>query len=491
MDIPNLNLPDDLPENWTLDQTVSPNGTEVGLTKQHGYNYLNAAVNLLKAAIQTVQNLFSGVAPIDNPVFTGSISLGRRPETLIGDLSVAEGSNTAASGAYTHAEGNYTVASGVYSHAEGERTIASDQCSHAEGYSTEATSMAAHAEGGSTLASGSASHAEGSRTKAVALSSHAEGSHTETTGTASHAEGTLTTASGSASHAEGGRTISSGDYSHAEGYFTTAENFACHTGGKYNAPLSASGNEYNTTGDAFVIGIGVVDGGPIKRKNGFRVTCAGQVFGTGSYNTSGADYAEYFEWADGNPQKQDRVGYFVTLDGDKISLAKPGDFVLGIVSGNPCIIGNSDETWLGFYLYDDFGRFIREYLEAKTVEVTPSESVDDIERWKLENQVEEKDGKYYRTVVEVVDHETPSWRLKVNPEYDPEKGYTSRADRPEWDAIGMLGVLTVRDDGTCKVNGFAKAAEGGTATAAEGYMPGQTYRVIARVNENAVKVIFR
>lgn len=58
MDIPNLNLPDDLPENWTPGQIVSPSGTDVGLTKQHGYNYLNAAVNLLKNAIKTVQNAF-------------------------------------------------------------------------------------------------------------------------------------------------------------------------------------------------------------------------------------------------------------------------------------------------------------------------------------------------------------------------------------------------------------------------------------------------
>lgn len=38
-------LPADLPEDWTPGQIVSPEGTDVGLTKQHGYNYLNKAVN--------------------------------------------------------------------------------------------------------------------------------------------------------------------------------------------------------------------------------------------------------------------------------------------------------------------------------------------------------------------------------------------------------------------------------------------------------------
>ena len=50
----------------------------------------------------------------------------------------------------------------------------------------------------------------------------------------------------------------------------------------------------------------------------------------------------------------------------------------------------------------------------------------------------------------------------------------------------MLGVLAVRDDGSCKVNGFCALAEGGIATASE-----KGYRVIKRVNDHIVKVIFR
>ena len=39
------NLPADLPTNWTQGQIISPNGTEVGLSEQYGYNYLNEQVN--------------------------------------------------------------------------------------------------------------------------------------------------------------------------------------------------------------------------------------------------------------------------------------------------------------------------------------------------------------------------------------------------------------------------------------------------------------
>lgn len=45
-------LPADLPEDWTDNQYVSPEGTEVGLTPQHGYNYLMKQVNNAQKAVK-------------------------------------------------------------------------------------------------------------------------------------------------------------------------------------------------------------------------------------------------------------------------------------------------------------------------------------------------------------------------------------------------------------------------------------------------------
>ena len=53
-------------------------------------------------------------------------------------------------------------------------------------------------------------------------------------------------------------------------------------------------------------------------------------------------------------------------------------------------------------------------------------------------------------------------------------------------AGSMLGVLPVRDDGTCEVNGYCKVTNGGIATKAN-----SGYRVIERVSDNAVKIVFR
>ena len=99
----------------------------------------------------------------NNPVGTGSFSMGRKPNTEIG--------------AKSHAEGYWTTASGVYSHAEGERTTASGSDSHAEGGSTTASGAYSHAEGTSTTASGNHSHAEGYWTTASGDSQHIQGKY--------------------------------------------------------------------------------------------------------------------------------------------------------------------------------------------------------------------------------------------------------------------------------------------------------------------------
>lgn len=54
------NLPADLPEDWTSNQKISPNGTEVGLSEQHGYNYLMQQVNAAQTAINNITAEISG-----------------------------------------------------------------------------------------------------------------------------------------------------------------------------------------------------------------------------------------------------------------------------------------------------------------------------------------------------------------------------------------------------------------------------------------------
>lgn len=412
-----------------------------------------------------------------------------------GSASHAEGSDTAASGDYSHAEGYGTAAIGNHSHASGYNTTAFGERSHAEGYSysTAASKLSAanielkavssrpsteeaeylaklrstwenardYSYGyGFSLAYGDNSHVEGESCYAEGECAHAEGLYTCAIGDYSHAEGYWTNAKGTYAHAEGSNTKATGDSAHAAGYYTEAGAYQ-YVIGKFNA--TKTGGYFNgTTGSAFIIGNGSSSTSTLS--NAFRVQYDGNVYtynASGKYNTSGADYAEFFEWLDHNPDSEDRRGYFVTTEGEKIKIAKPGDYILGIISGQPAIIGNSDEDWCGRYIRDEFGAAIKEEFEYE------------------EKTIDNKTGEE-KTIVKT------GTRYKENPDYDQNMPYIQRADRPEWDAVGMMGVLSVRDDGTCQVNGYCTVAEGGIATASE-----SGYRVIKRVNDHIVKVIFR
>ena len=128
--------------------------------------------------IETINTTLSNKMNSNDPVGTGSFSMGRKADTTIGNCSHAEGTDVTASGSYSHAEGALTTASQDYSHAEGYYTTASGSCSHAEGQVTTASGIASHAEGYDTTASGDYSHSEGISTTALCDSSHAEGRDT-------------------------------------------------------------------------------------------------------------------------------------------------------------------------------------------------------------------------------------------------------------------------------------------------------------------------
>ena len=392
--------------------------------------------------------------------------------TASGQGAHAEGGGSVASGVRSHAEGYKTTASGMYSHAEGSESVAAGNLAHAEGYSTayqrchsegylsvagdssvNRSSNICHAEGYKTTATGDyGAHAEGNETTASGYKSHAEGGNTEASGEGSHAEGVSTTASGVASHAEGSSTTANAVNAHAEGQGTLASAACQHAGGSYNVEKTEAGNY-------MVIGNGTSS----TRSNCFRVYTTA-VYGNGAYNSSGADYAEYFEWLDANSNREDRAGRFVTLDGDKIRLANADDdFILGIVSGNASVIGDShDDQWARMYERDVFGRYIFEDVEI------PAET-------------EEIDGETIEIIPAHMEH-----RLKLNPEYDGTQAYMPRSERAEWDAVGMVGKLVALDDGTCAVNEYCTPSDEGIATAAEGRT---RYRVMKRLDENHIQVV--
>ena len=61
-----VSLPADLPEDWAENDIVAPEGQSVGLSQQHGYNYLMEAVNNAQTAANQIGEAFSGLATTED-----------------------------------------------------------------------------------------------------------------------------------------------------------------------------------------------------------------------------------------------------------------------------------------------------------------------------------------------------------------------------------------------------------------------------------------
>ena len=326
--------------------------------------------------------------------------------------------------------------------------------------------------------------AEGTYTEPSGLASHSEGYETKASGSQSHSEGYKTIASGNSSHAGGSETKARGNSSQAVGSNTDASNTASFACGKFNAQMDTGGEIDNSVGTAFVVGNGLYDyiNGSETRSNAFSVSYTGVVKAKSTITASTtADYAEFFEWKDGNPGKEDRVGRFVTLDGDEIVIANTNEeYILGIISGEPFVLGNGDcDTWNGMYLRDDFNRTIFEPVPKIEVDNLTGIPVVDEETGKIKQLYDKYGNAPYGGI-----------RPKINPEYDQRQVYVSRLDRPEWDPVGMVGILSVLQDGTCETNGYCRCTSGGIATACnEGEK--NSYRVIKIISKDVARVVLK
>ncbi len=138
---------------------------------------------------------------------------------------------------------------------------------------------------------------------------------------------------------------------------------------------------------------------------------------------AGLDYAEYFEWSDGNPSNEDRIGHTVSVDGltGKIKIAEEGESVIGVISGTAGFASGAHAfSWQGRFKRDEWGRGV------------------------YEEQKDENGNLIYS------DAETRAQIVKVEPveteEYNPslENSYVPRELRKEWDIVGLMGQIRVR-----------------------------------------------
>ena len=206
--------------------------------------------------------------------------------------------------------------------------------------------------------------------------------------------------------------------------------------GKYN---NFNYSNWGETYPLFIVGDGESNSSRrtilISQKNNGNLLIAGNL-----QNNNNCDFGEYFEWVDSNPDNEDRIGYMVQSNNGKIELAKSLSQCIGIISGTAGFIGNTGVLeWTKKYMTDEWGRLV--YNE--------------------------------------------NGELILNPNYDPELEYIPREQRKEWDIVGLIGQIRVRQDGTLKVGGFAGCKNGIATDATKGY------RVLSIINENIALVLVK
>lgn len=435
-----------------------------------------------------------------------------------GDYSHSQGEATRASGKYSHSGGVNTEAKGFGSIAEGDATTATGYYARTYGKNTTATGNRSCCEGNSTnkvttlipdistaapqlieetwetskfsLAHGSSSHAQGEdcvaggnyslaggKQSIVTIQSTCGFSHgngvrvdgenafavgqaTQAGARAAVAMGVNTQATDQFATALGSATKAKGIASMATGRGTVANGYGQFVAGKFNAEYDGATSADDTSGSVFIVGVGT---GDTAKANAFRITNAGKCMGSSSFSATGADYAECFEWVDGNKDAEDRRGYFVTFEGDKIRKASAEDnYILGVISVNPSVIGNAyTDMWHGMYLTDVFGERLTETV-------------------KVAEKVNEETG-------EVIPAHTET-RFILNPEYDHTQPYVGRDKRKEWAYVGTHGQLIVIDDGSSAVHDYCKPNNEGIATKSD---EKTAYYVIERLDENHIKVFVK
>ncbi|UWD96781.1 peptidase G2 [Bacillus velezensis] len=205
----------------------------------------------------------------------------------------------------------------------------------------------------------------------------------------------------------------------------------CHTKGEGNSRVGLASNNV-TFRKSYSVGGGYDALRWLIESISGNATFAGTVTGGSTFS----DYGEYFESEDG---KAIPTGTLVALRGDKIVPAQEGDAIIGAISETAAVaLGESSFHWQGRYLRNEFGGLI--YNEIH-VPFTDENGQKRIEVRKLP---------------------------KENPDYKPklEDEYMSRADRPEWNIVGLIGQVHVKIDASVHA-GCSLNAVNGIGTKAE------------------------
>lgn len=181
----------------------------------------------------------------------------------------------------------------------------------------------------------------------------------------------------------------------------------------------------------FAMGYGL--GGPSRANNTIEMkSTKGNIRAKGTIQAGQnfGDYAEYFESQSGQEIPN---GYIVTLDGRYIRKANSNDKPIGVISGTAGVV-------LGDQMFHHKDKYLKDEFGVTLTQVEKKEWHDDEDNW-------------YEEEIEVP---IPNPDFKENDEEE----YLSRAERPEWNVVGLVGQVFTRIDSTVSVNDYIKSNKG-------------------------------
>ena len=439
--------------------------------------------------LQSQRSVLTSVASGNNSVITGGDN--NRASGL--QSTVGGGSNnTASGGCSTVSGGKNNMASGIRATVSGgggdlvgNGNVASGGASTVSGgFNSVALGIAASVGGGSdNTAMGSASTISGGfnnntisdySTVSGGLYNDADGENSVVSGGNSNiASGVNSTVSGGENNIASG--INSGIGNGLDNEVTADHSFAV---GKYNKPglfdySNAVPVPPGPPADSeriFMVGYGDSD---IDRFNLFSVTADGNAHIQGSLYTGGfADFAEYFETVS---QESLPLGTAVMFEHNSKKIL-PSDNPLntfGVISNTGAFIGNAcSEGWSGKYEKDSHGNVAWETVtKEKLVTITEKITKERITRetdytvdppriikkkstHTIECPVMIEAIEYDEEGNETGKHKVPKKKLitteikkkKISASYDPKIKYIPRLSRPEWNIVGLVGMVKVLKD---------------------------------------------
>lgn len=170
----------------------------------------------------------------------------------------------------------------------------------------------------------------------------------------------------------------------------------------------------------------------------FRVNGLGETYTHKGYFTNSTGYAEAFEWADGNPNNEDRNGLSVAVNeqGQLIDAGDDNETIIGVVVESAAVVGNAG--WNIWQNYDNFED--QKYVKYKVVEWKDESGLLQSNYLKSlsQNFALPEDAIIYETEQDGSDLKRPV--LKGN--FDGSKEYEPRLKRG-WTLVALKGTVAM------------------------------------------------